>query len=173
MHSMSALQFHATIKIIGVNPYVLVSKKRAQALKGGWRKPMPVLVQINGKPDRPWRINMMLRGDGNFYLYLHGDVRKASRTKVGETVRVTISFDDAYRSGPAHPMPDWFRFPLAKNKTAQKAWEALSPSRRKEILRYFAALKSNEARLRNVARILRVLSGKAERFMARSWREGA
>lgn len=166
---MSSLRFSSPIDIYQGNPYVLVRAARASALKKGWRKPMPVLIRINGKPDVPWRINMMPRGDGSFYLYLHGHVRKASDTKVGDRVNVSVSFDDAYRPGPMHPMPSWFRTALAKNPRAKSAWNALIPSRKKEILRYFSWLKSPEARERNVAKAIQVLSGKGGRFMARSW----
>jgi Domain of unknown function (DUF1905)/Bacteriocin-protection, YdeI or OmpD-Associated len=164
------LSFVAPIEVFNGNPYVYVSAARARALKPGWRKPLPVLIRINGKPEeQPWRINMMPIGKGDFYLYLHGDVRRASNTKVGDTVRVQVEFDAAYRNGPMHPMPSWFRGPLSKNANAKRAWDALIPSRRKEILRYFSWLKSPEARARNVERALHVLSGKKGRFMARSW----
>jgi Bacteriocin-protection, YdeI or OmpD-Associated/Domain of unknown function (DUF1905) len=162
--------FTAVMKILNGNPYVLVDAARARAIKPDWRRPLPVLIRINGEPKRqPWRINMMPVGNGDFYLYLHGDVRKASQTKVGDRVRVEIAFDSAYRNGPMHPMPSWFRIPLAKNARAKKAWDALIPSRKKEILRYLSWLKSPEARARNVARALRVLSGSKDRYMARSW----
>ncbi|HXM39152.1 MAG TPA: hypothetical protein VN908_10915 [Gemmatimonadales bacterium] len=83
---------------------------------------------------------MMPIGRGDFYLYLHGDVRRASNTKVRDTVRVEIHFDAAYRNGPMHPMPAWFRVPLAKNAKAIKGWRALIPR-----------------------------SGKRGRFMGREW----
>lgn len=166
---MSTSKFVAVIKIRDGNPYVYVSAARAKTIKPNWRKPLPVLVRINGQPRKAWRINMMPTGKGSFYLYLHGDVRKASDTKVGDRVQVTLSFDAAYRNGPLHPMPTWFRTPLAKNSRAKKAWQALTPSRQKEILRYFSWLKTPAARARNVARVLRVLSGSKGRFMARSW----
>jgi len=163
-------QFRASIKIFNGNPYVYVSAARARAIKPGWRKPLPVLVRVNGEPKaKPWRINLMPIGKGDFYLYLHGDVRRASNTGVGDLVRVDIQFDAAYRNGPMHPMPSWFRIPLSRNHKAAAAWRALIPSRQKEILRYFSWLKSPEARARNVARALHVLSGKPARFMARSW----
>lgn len=167
---MSAvLAFRATIRITGVNPYVHVSAARASALRKGWRKPMPVLVRVNGHPVKaPWRINMMPKGNRAFYLYLHGHVRNASGTKVGDRVSVEVQFDAAYRPGPM-PMPPWFRAPLSKNAAAKAAWQALVPSRQKEILRYLAHLKSPEARARNIERALRVLSGEKERYMARSW----
>ncbi len=133
---------------------------------------MPVVVQINGKPEPAWHINMMPVGDGSFYLYLHGEVRKASKTKVGDMVTVSVSFDADYKNGPMHPMPSWFRSALAKNRPARKAWDQLIPSRKKEMLRYFAQLKSDEARTRNLEKAIRVLSGHKERFMARSWVDG-
>jgi hypothetical protein len=164
------LKFNAEIQIINGNPYVLVNAQQAERLKSGWRKPLPVLVKINGEPKpKPWRINMMPIGDGDFYLYLHGDVRKASNTKVGDKVTVEVEFDDDYHNGPMHPMPSWFRTPLYADPQARKGWDALIPSRKKEILRYFSWLKSEAARERNVKRALEVLAGKGGRFMARDW----
>jgi hypothetical protein len=93
--------------------FVLVSASRANAIKLGWRKPLPVLVRINGEPAKAWRINMMPVRDGSFYLYLRGEVRKASGTAVGDRVRVEIEFDASYRNGPQHPMPAWFQQGLA------------------------------------------------------------
>ena len=115
---------------------------------------------------------MMPAGDGSFYLYLHGSVRKASQTAVGDSVQVEIEFDRAYRNGPMHPMPALLSTALAKNATAKKAWAALAPSRKKEVLRYLAGLKSAEARERNIAKVLHVRSGKRARFMGRDWVDG-
>ncbi len=169
---MAGLHFKAKIEIYNGNPYVLVNSQQATELKPGWKKPLPVFVQINGQPIPAWKINMMPIGDGSFYLYLHGDVIKASKTKVGDEVTVDVSFDTKYRNGPMHPMPDWFLIPLNKNPKAKEAWNKLIPSRKKEILRYFSWLKSDEARKRNVNKVLHVLSGEEGRFMARSWQNG-
>lgn len=168
-----ASSFKATIKIRGVNPYILVSVSRARRIKPGWQKPIPVVAHINGKPTAGSRTNMMPAGDGSFYLYLNGIMRKASGTTVGDLVRVEISFDGAYRGGPQHPMPRQFKKLLDENPQASKNWNALSPSRKKEVLRYFAQLKSPKARTRNFARALTVLSGQTTRFMGREWRNGS
>jgi hypothetical protein len=159
------------IGIKNINPYVLVSAKHAARLQKGWRKPLPVQVRVNGEPEKPWRINLMPRGDSSFYLYLHGDVRQASNTKVGDTVTVELQFDDEYRSGPAHPMPSWFSDALERNRSAKRAWTELIPSRQKEILRYLSKLKTPEAQIRNVRRAIQVLSDSKGRFMARSWKK--
>jgi Bacteriocin-protection, YdeI or OmpD-Associated/Domain of unknown function (DUF1905) len=167
------IRFNALIQRRGINPFVEVSSAWAEALAQGWRRPLPVLVRINDKPWVPWRINLMPAGNGDFYLYLHEIVRKASGTSVGDRVSVELSFDDNYRSGPQHRMPKWFKQALDANPQALKNWTALVPSRKKEILRYFSQLKSLDARTRNLSKVLRVLSGEAERFMARDWRDGS
>ena len=130
---------------------------------------MPVLVRVNGLPKKPWRINMMPAGDGSFYLYLHEGVRKASGTKVGDRVLVELRFDKEYKGGPAHPMPTWFSKALTLQPRAMQAWCDLTPSRQKEVLRYFSHLKSNEARARNLEKVMAALSGILTRFMARTW----
>jgi hypothetical protein len=132
------LRFRARMKIRDGNPFVLVSAARVRTLKPDWRGPMPVLVRVDGKPE-PRPWRITMMPVGN-----------------------------AYRNGPMHPMPSWFRLPLSRNAKASRAWDALIPSRKKEILRYFSWLKSSEARERNVARALHVLSGRKGRFMARS-----
>jgi hypothetical protein len=168
-----AIAFDSLIQIRGINPYVTVDASKAEALKPGWRKPLPVLVQINGMPTVPWRINMMPAGNGDFYLYLHDIVRKSSGTAVGDRVRVEIDFDTSYRNGPQHRMPKWFKQALDDNASAEKNWSALIPSRKKEILRYFSQLATPEARTRNLTKALHVLSGKDGRFMARDWKNGS
>lgn len=169
---MGKLRFTAVIEINGINPYVLVDSDQAKILQDNWRKPMPVAVQVNGKPDEPWKINMMPMGDGSFYLYLAGEVRKASNTKVGDSVTVEVAFDESYRRGAADFMSDWFQQALDANPKARESWEALIPSRQKEILRYLANLKSPEAKARNLQKALHMLSGHEGRFMARDWKDG-
>jgi Domain of unknown function (DUF1905)/Bacteriocin-protection, YdeI or OmpD-Associated len=165
--------FDGVIEIQGVNPFVGVSSSQANSLKPGWRKPLPVLVRIHGQSAPAWRTNMMPDGNGNFYLYLHGSMRKASGTKVGDRVRLEVEFDTAYRNGPQHSMPKWFKQELDGNPQAKKNWTALIPSRKKEILRYFSRLVSEDARIRNLARALHVLSGQGGRFMGREWKNGS
>jgi len=178
---MTSITFTSVIKIRGVNPFILVSASRANTIKPAWRKSLPVLLRINAesagdpeaKPATSWRTNMMPASDGSFYLYLHGDIRKASGTAVGDRVRVEIGFDPAYRNGPQHPMLPEFKKALAGNPHAREHWKALIPSRKKEILRYFSRLNSPEARARNLARALHVLSGEPARFMGRAWKNGS
>ena len=169
--AMASIIFTATIKKRGINPYVLVSAELAAQLKENWRKPLPVLVRVNNKPEPPWRINMMPAGDGSFYLYLSREVLKASNTQVGSLVEVKLQFDANYKPGPAHPMPTWFSEALEQNQLAKEGWDELTPSLQKEILRYLDRLKSIEAQTRNTQLAIHVLSGGKGRFLARSWNE--
>jgi hypothetical protein len=163
---MPKVFFVAPISVFNGNPLVYGNAAHVRSIKPRWRKPLPVLARINGSPrEKPWRINMMPIGTGDFYLYLHGDIRGAARTKVGDRVRLEIQFDPTCRTGPMHPMPSGVRMPLSRDAKATKAWGARIPSRKEEILRYFARLKSRDARARNVARAVHVLSGKKGRFM--------
>jgi hypothetical protein len=166
---VTTLRFRSRIGLNKINPYVLVDAKRAARLRRNWRKAMPVRVQVNGKPEAPWRINLMPVGDGTFYLYLHEQVRKAAGVDVGDLVRLSLDFDEDYKAGPTHAMPSWFGDELDRNPRAKRGWEDLTPSRRKEILRYFSGLKSPQAQQRNTRKALHVLGGGKARFMARSW----
>jgi len=149
------LHFSAKIEIRGINPYVLVSVERATMLRPGWRKPMPVLVQIDGFPTPPWRINMMPVGDGSYYLYLAGPVREASGTSVGDEVTVEVEFDAEY--SPVVELPEWFRGSLEGDAAAKANWDKLPPSHQKEVARYLGNLKTTEAQERNRVKTLDIL----------------
>jgi hypothetical protein len=168
-----AKEFRATICIRGVNPYILVGASRARAIRPDWRRPMPVLMRINGKPEKPFRTNMMPVGDGSFYLYLHGEIRRVSGTAVGDRVGADVEFDMKYRGGPQNSLPAWFRRELVGDPQAMNNWKALIPSRKKEVLRYFARLKTPEARARNATRMLAALSGSPAWTLGRAWKDGS
>jgi hypothetical protein len=166
---VATARFRSEIQIQGVNPYVIVEAAVARRLRRGWRRPMPVIARLNGKPREGWRINLMPIGDGRFYLYLHGDARKQAGAEVGDRADIELRFDEDYTRGPAHPMPTWFKEALDACPEARRSWDALPPSRQKEVVRYFVGLKSPEAQQRNLEKALHVLSGRPGRFMGRDW----
>ena len=166
------IDMRSRVLIVGVNPYVEVSAERVAMLRPGWRKPLPVLVRIKGGPTTAWRTNLTPTGDGSFRLYLHGAMRAAPRVEVGDEVNIGLDVDDAYYSNPAHPMPEWFQTALDGDSPVHENWLGLSPSQRKEVVRYLGALKSQEARDRNLQRALSVLRGEPGRFLGRDWSNG-
>jgi len=165
---LSGISFTQRIQIRGINPYLVVSEKLAQKVRSGWRKPLPVRVTINGQPRSPARINLMPAGDGSFYLYLNGPLRKASGTAVGDRVTARISFDASYRGGPTHTVPASLEAALRARPKAAAAWTAFPPSRRKEILRYLAGLRTEVARERNVVKLIAMLTRPGVQFLGRA-----
>ena len=165
---MAGIRFTQRIELRGINPYLLVSAKLAQQLRPGWRKPMPVRVTINGQPRSPAHINLMPVGDGSFYLYLNGPVRELSGTSVGDRVTARVAFDSRYRGGPTHAVPPSLERGLRARPKLARAWDELTPSRRKEILRYLGSLRTDEARERNVAKLLLALARPGQAYLGRA-----
>jgi hypothetical protein len=150
----------------------MVRAEQANTLKADWRRPMPVLVRLNGGPRTRWRTNMMPTGHGAYLLYLHGAMREVSGTSVGDVVSVELSFDHDYRGGPAQDAPQWLLSALELEPVALSNWMALSPSRQKEVVRYLSTLRSPEAKERNLTRVMWVLGGGTGRYMGREWIDG-
>jgi Bacteriocin-protection, YdeI or OmpD-Associated/Domain of unknown function (DUF1905) len=160
------------VLIVGVNPYVYVSPEQVTTLRSEWRRPLPVLVWINEGSEAPWRTNLMPTAGGPFRLYLHGAMRATAKVQVGDEVRIGLEVDDEYDSKPAHSMPPWLRSEIDADSRVSENWLKLSPSQRKEVVRYLGALKSDEARERNLQRVLSVLRGEPGRFLGRDWVDG-
>lgn len=157
------------ILLVGVNPYVRLAARTVARIAPGRRGPIPVRVRVNGLPGPPHRVNLMPARSEGFRLYLNGQVRTASGSGVGDLVRVWVAYDAEYRRGPTHPFPAALRRGLRRSPTAARTWASLAPSRKKEVLRYFAQLKGPTSRRRNVALAVRVLGGSPERFLGRTW----
>lgn len=166
----ASVSLRGEIRIRGVNPYLEVPATLVARLAPKRGGPIPVRFRVNGGPVR--RLCVMPARGGAAYLYLNGEVRRAARVDVGDTVVVEMSIDREYRGGPAHPMPRELLRYLSGHPAAQAAWNALVPSLQKEVVRYLAHLRGEAARERNVALTIRVLEGDELRFLGRSWSRG-
>lgn len=156
------IAFSAKIKIIGINPYVLLpdlvlDEIFVQANKN--RGPIPVKVFF-GESEF---LQNLVKYSGKWRLYLNGDMRRAAGKDVGDTVEIQIEFDDEER---ITPMPLKLKIALENNQKAKAVFEKLSASRRKEIMRYINNLKSVESVDRNILRAVQFLLGNA-RFVGR------
>lgn len=154
--------FVADIRVIGINPYVLLPEGTlervfAQAVKD--KGPIPV----HGTLDAHDFIQTLVKYAGAWRLYLNGPMLMACGKGVGDEVSVRIAFDPRDRSTP---MPPALEIALKKNKHARTVFDNLAPSRKKEIMRHIGNLKSEEAVKRNVLRAIGFLEGK-ERFAGR------
>ena len=145
----------AKIQIIGVNPYVLLPYPILKYLfqkSGKDIGAIPVQLKIGGKDF----IQNLVKYSGKWRLYLNGPMRKAAGKDVGDAIDIKIDFDPKPRTTQVHPK---LKKAFKENPGAKKAFEKLSPSRQKEILRYINFLKSEEAVDKNVRRAIAHLTG--------------
>ena len=155
-------KFLAEIEIIGVNPFVFVPDDILREIfsqVGRERGPIPVQGTVNGKTYR----QTLVRYSGDWRLYINTTMLKNSPKKIGETIEVTIDFDRASR---AIEPPQSFVRALAANEAAKTTFDLLAASKKLEIVRYLANLKTEEALEKNVVRAVRFLVGQG-RFAGR------
>jgi hypothetical protein len=148
--------FSATIKIIGINPYVFIPEYVLEELfirAGKSKGAIPVKGKLNGKPF----IQTLVKYSGAWRLYLNTPMRKAAGIDVGDVAHVEIDFDSKPRVIHIHTkLATAFR----RNKKAKQVFDSLSPSRQKEIVRYINHLKTDESIERNIKKIIQHLTGK-------------
>jgi hypothetical protein len=171
--------FTADIKIAGVNPYVEVPEHIVEALRGGTKVSVLVKIDAGGKrrtsvpkreklakdsprlkaigrlTKRGWfRSTLVPRRSSSPWLYLDMWMREAVGVTVGDYVRITLKRDFGSRE---LAVPAAFREALDGNNQAKAAWDALSPSRQREILTYLNFLKTPAALERNVQKTVAIL----------------
>ena len=147
--------FSATIHKIGINPYVYLPEAVLEALfrqAGKSKGPVPVRGRINDKRF----IQTLVRYQGAWRLYINSEMRQAADVDVGDQADIRIEFDPVPR---VEPIPSKFSEALSRNKKASKAFEALTPSRQKEILRYLNSMKTEASLERNIQKIIQHLIG--------------
>lgn len=150
-------RFSATIYKLGINPVVDPPERVLKSLfkqAGRTKGAIPVLGKVNGAEFR----QTLVKYAGEWRLYINGPMLKASGTNVGDDVKVEIEFDP---SPPKVGMPDALVDAFARDPLAREAFDRLTPSRQKEILRYIGSLKTREAVEKNVGRVVRQLREKS------------
>jgi len=155
-------RFEADLEIIGINPFVSVPEPILEAIftaAGRRTGPIAICGELNGAAYR----QSLVRYRGAWRLYVNTTMLKDSPRRVGERVRVTVAYDPVGRAAPSSPELDRA---LAANLAAKAVFDALPASRRLEIVRYIAALKSPASTERNVARAVAFLTGDG-RFVGR------
>ncbi|MDE3249458.1 MAG: YdeI/OmpD-associated family protein [Bacteroidota bacterium] len=155
-------KFRAVLKIIGINPYVSLPPQvlvRICKAAGKEKSPIRVKGHIN---DQPFQQNLV-RYLGEWHLYINTTILPHSPKRIGESIRVELSFDPEPAPVPEH---HGFNAALSKHPLASKVFRQLPASRRKEIVRYIAALKSEKSIEANIIRAINFLEGRG-RFVGR------
>lgn len=156
-------KFKAQLEIIGINPFVFVPDKILKAIfrQAGFDKgPIPIWGTVNENNYR----QTLVKYQGYWRLYINTTMLKNSPKRIGEKVEVAIEFDPSDRAVETHPA---LIKALQENPEAKEVFEALSSSRRKEIIGYISRLKTEASIEKNVNRAIQFLMKKGG-FVGRS-----
>lgn len=156
------IKFKPTIHIIGINPFVFVPPKILKEIfkqAGRDKGPIPIKGTINSNAYK----QTLVRYSNEWRLYINTAMLKNSPKRIGEKIEVTISFDNESRE---IEMPAAFAKALKANKEAAAVFEKQTASRKKEIVRYLANLKTKESLERNIIKAIGFLTGR-EKFAGR------
>lgn len=147
--------FVATLRKIGINPYVSVPDTILAELfqaAGKDRGAIPVKGTVNEKAF----VQNLVKYAGAWRLYINLMMLDNSPQRIGEQIRISIAFDPEDRTLAMHAS---LREALNQHTTARLAFEKLPPSRQKEIIRYISNLKTDESRNKNIERAIQYLQG--------------
>lgn len=154
--------FLAKIDIIGINPFVYLPDNILHSIFVQAKKDkghIPIKGTINGIPYK----QTLVKYSGKWRLYINTTMLKNSPKRIGEIIEISILFDTESREVP---MLIEFEKALKLNKEANFIFEKLSASRKAEIVRNLAKLKTTEILEKNIKRAINFLNGK-ESFLGR------
>jgi len=152
--------FIAQLEIIGINPFVFIPEKILNEIFETSEKnksPIPVKGTVNGKE---FKQNLM-KYLGEWRLYINLTMLKDSPKRIGETIEVSVEFDNSDRTISIHPQLDKA---IQENPVALQNFENLIPSRRLELIRYINNLKTEASIQRNIEKIIKHLHGETDFF---------
>lgn len=160
--SPTVFEFEGRLEIIGVNPYLELPEDTLAGIfddAGKSKGPIPVCGSLNGKPFT----QTLVKYAGAWRFYINLIMLEKSTQRIGEWISGQIQFDPSPR---IIEIPTLFKLAMDENQAAKDVFDSFSPSRQKEIVRYLANLKSEEALAQNVKRAINHLLGN-ERFVGR------
>jgi len=138
--------FKARIYKVGINPCVDVPLPVTDKMKVS-KGYIPITGEINGYSFQQTLVPVK---NEPYRLYVNGIMLKGSGTTVGDEVKFVIEKDDEPK---IFPMPKELSRQLKANGLGA-AFKKLTPYRQKEILRYLGFLKTEEAVLRNINKVI-------------------
>jgi hypothetical protein len=142
---MGELRIRTTIERHDPASAIILTDEQVEAL-GGPRN-APITLTIGGVTVRT-RIGQMR---GMNMVGLSRERREALGVEAGDEVEAIIALDTEER---ATEVPPELEAVLAEDPTAKAAFEALAPSRRKEMARSIAEAKAPETKQRRLAKAL-------------------
>jgi bacteriocin resistance YdeI/OmpD-like protein/uncharacterized protein DUF1905 len=142
--------FASKIYKVGINLFVEVPEQittRMTPLKG--------YIPVRGKiKEHAFEQTLVPVKNAPYRLYVNGPMLKGSETKLGDLAKFVIEQNP---KPTIFPMPAELKSKL-KSKGLLPAFQKLTPGRRKEILRYLNFLKTPDALLRNIDKVIAQLA---------------
>ena len=117
----------------------------------GTKARVPVRGTVNGSPFRSSLCNM---GSGHM-MVVNKELRTAANCAAGDVVDVVLQRDHEKR---VVDVPAYIKKMIASNKTAQKTWDSLSFTHRKEWVRAIEEAKREETRQSRIKKMMDALN---------------
>jgi len=130
-------------------------RKTAKLKKLAMPKYIRVVAIVGGKSART---TLVPAGGGRYRVQINAAQRKAARADVGDVVSVDLRIDRASRS---LPVPPDLSAGLKRHPKAWKAFQALPPGRRRQLIQWFDSAKSPAVRQKRLDRAVDVLLERA------------
>ena len=143
-------EFEGEIYKVGINPCVDVPEEIAAALT----RDRGFIHVVGRMGPAEFAKSLVPVAGGPFRLYVDGAMMKASKARVGD--RAAFALRQGSRRERPGGMPDFVREALNARGLMER-FEAQTESRQRDVLRYLAALKSPEARARNLEKLVKQL----------------
>ena len=141
--------FKAMIDKVGINPCVAVPLSITDKMK-----PVKGYIPIKGKIDGHDFVQTLVPiKDKGYRLYVNGPMLKGANVKVGDMVKFSIEQNFTPIVVPMNPA---FKKKLVENKLLA-TFNALTPTRQKEVLKYLSFLKTEESLNRNIDKFISLL----------------
>lgn len=147
--------FKAKIYKVGINLVVEVPHRITKTMQ-----PKKGYIPVNGTIDgHPFQQTLCPVKNSPYRLYVNGLMLKGSGTGLGRTAKFVIEQDFSEKSREDSVVTPAFKRRLT-SAGVWKTFSELTPSRQKEIVRYLHYLKSEEAKERNLVKIINSLKDK-------------
>jgi Domain of unknown function (DUF1905)/Bacteriocin-protection, YdeI or OmpD-Associated len=138
--------FAGSIYKVGLIRYVDVPREVSRKI--GSAPHVPVIGTVDGVPVRT---TLVSRGNGSYRMAIHGDIRKKLQADTGAVVEIAIQVDEESREPE---LPPALLLALRNAPKAQRRFRAITTALRRQIVRYLAAVKSQETLERRVSRFV-------------------
>lgn len=141
-------QFKAAIYKTGINWCVDVPADITQTMQAD-KGYIRIMGAINGFEFAQTLVPVK---NGPYRLFVNGIMMKGGKTALGEVAAFAIE-QDKHKVTLNYPMPKLVQDALTKENLVA-AFEQLTASRKKDILRYFSMIKTEETTLRNLEKLI-------------------